>query len=220
MEVGAILTTCQQRLRAFAHSRYEQVLAVRVLPRKHNGHLWASPTPTRWKKARQGSVSSVAWEGWLGGVGRGAVSGRGAVDVTTEAVWGGKLFLLWLHLDCLPTSAHNVITASQLVVGMAVLTQSGPGRLSPVLIAFGFDGSCQKLAMTLFPGFVSSGTGTASAHGWPVPPRQLTSHGEYKWRFFSGTGAGTSALPHPSGNLCCSWLFPYLGFIAVQNSWV
>lgn len=65
----------------------------------------------------------------------------------------------------MPTSAHNVITASQHMVGTAVLAQSGPRRLSPVLIAFGFDGSRQKHAVTLFPGCVSNGTGTASAHG-------------------------------------------------------
>lgn len=65
------------------------------------------------------------------------VSGWGAGDVTAEAVRGGKLFLLWFHLDCVPTSAHNVITASQHMVGTAVLTQLGPRRFSPVLIAFG-----------------------------------------------------------------------------------
>lgn len=53
----------QQRLWAFARSQYEQVLSVTALPKKHNGHLWASPTPTQWKKARLGSISPAAQEG-------------------------------------------------------------------------------------------------------------------------------------------------------------
>lgn len=64
----------------------------------------------------------------------------------------------------MPASAHNVITARQHIAGVAALTELGLRRVFPVLIAFGFDGPFQKHAMTLLPGFVSSGTRTASAH--------------------------------------------------------
>lgn len=72
---------CQQRLWALAHSQHGQVLAVRVtkLPRKHNGHLWASPSAGQPGKPGR-AAGPAGWGVW------------GAVDVAAEAVRGGKRF--------------------------------------------------------------------------------------------------------------------------------
>lgn len=73
-------------------------------------------SPGQQRKARQGSRA-----GWVG--------------CAREDLWMwlprpcrvGSFFPLWLHLDCVPTSAHNVIAAGQHAVRTAVLTQWAPG---------------------------------------------------------------------------------------------
>lgn len=118
----------------------------------------------------------------------------------------------------MPTSTHNVITASQHTVRTAVLAQPGPIRLSPVLITFAFDGSRHKHAMTLFSGFVSNGMGAASAHGLLVPPRWVSSWGVKVKDIVWNRSRDLCSTPSLSGNLLCFWLFPYLAFIAKKLS--
>lgn len=169
------LRRCQQRPWAFAHCQHGQVLAVTAaeLPGKHNGHLWASPSPGQCVP-----VGSRAC--WVGCV---RICGCEAFPLVTSPGLCANPSTQCYH--CEP--AHGQHGCAHTL---------GPRRLSAVPAAFGLGGSCQKYTTAPFCGFVSSGTRTASAcychWGGDLVVRSKSE------RFCQDLKQGPLLLPHPS----------------------
>lgn len=91
------------------------------------------------------------------------------MDVTAEAVQGGKLFPLVTSPGLCANLGTQCYRCRPARGQDGCAHTVGPRRLSPSLSAFGLGGSCQKYA--LFCGFVSSGARGGCAHAWLMPPR-------------------------------------------------
>lgn len=112
------------------------------------------PAPGQGSRGKPGRAAGLA--GW---------GMRGSVDVTAEAVRGGKLFPRVTSPGLCANLGTQCYHCEPAHGQDGCARTGGPRRLSPGLTASGLDGSCLKYATAPFRGFVSSGTRTGCAHG-------------------------------------------------------